>query len=122
MLKIHKRRSCKEADFPVCKVCGKKFRQMKSHMAQHIPDEQRNFVCNIDDCRKGFTIKSSLNKHLMNVHSKLRPYKCRYGCIFAYNDKSNRDAHERKKHGKLFCSEKRVQPKPKNKRDQVEGL
>ena len=77
---------------------------MKSHMAQHIPDEQRNFVCNIDDCGKGFTIKSSLNKHLMNVHSKLRPYKCRYGCIFAYNDKSNRDAHERKKHGKIFTT------------------
>ena len=40
----------------------------------------------------------------MNAHLKLRPYKCRYGCEFAYNDHSNRNAHERKTHGKLFTT------------------
>ena len=81
-------------------------------MAQHIPDEQKDFVCNVENCKKGFYIKHLLDKHMMNVHLKLRPYTCRYGCEFAYNDKSNRDAHERKKHGKLFCNLKKVQQKP----------
>ena len=40
----------------------------------------------------------------MNVHLKLRPYKCRYGCEFAYNDRSNRNAHEKKTHGNLFMT------------------
>ena len=52
--------------------------------------------------------KADLDRHMMNVHLKLRPYKCRYGlgCEFAYNDKGNRDAHERKKHGKVFNAAK----------------
>ena len=111
--KRHKRILCKEAKLPVCKICGKSFRKMKQHMAQHIPDEQRDFVCHIGNCGKGFPFKRLLDKHTMNVHLKLRPYKCRYGCEFGYNDSSNRDSHERKRHGKLFCSLKRVQQEPK---------
>ena len=38
----------------------------------------------------------------MNVHLKLRPYECRYGCSFRYNDLSNRNAHEKKTHGQIF--------------------
>ena len=75
----------------------------------------------------------------MNVHLKLRPYSCRYGCEFgkfvfskrknnllklkhmffshfalhyelqffsclAYNNLSNRNSHEKKKHGGLYSS------------------
>ena len=70
----------------------------------------------------------------MNVHLKLRPYSCRYGCEFgnfviskkkllklkhmiffahfvihyefflAYNDLSNRNHHEKKKHGGLYIA------------------
>ena len=38
----------------------------------------------------------------MNVHLRLRPFKCRYGCEFGYNDPANRNSHERKKHGKIY--------------------
>ena len=44
----------------------------------------------------------NIEKHKMNVHIKARPFNCRYGCAFAYNDYSNRNAHEHKKHGGLF--------------------
>ena len=54
------------------------------------------------DCEKGFISKHALDNHVMNVHLKLRPYKCRYGCEFGYNDPANRNSHERKKHGKLY--------------------
>lgn len=30
----------------------------------------------------GFGGKAQLSKHIMNVHLKLRPYKCRFGCEF----------------------------------------
>ena len=41
----------------------------------------------------------------MSVHLKLRPFKCRYGCEFGYNDQANRNSHERKKHGKKYIGE-----------------
>ena len=46
--------------------------------------------------------KQKLEIHRMNVHLKLQPYKCRYGCDIAYNDVSNRNQHEKRTHGKLF--------------------
>ena len=53
----------------------------------------------------------------MNVHLKLRPYKCRFGCDFGYNDFSNRNAHEKKKHGgryeELFPDRKEDEAAPR---------
>ena len=112
ILNIHKKKNCKLAEKTVCKVCGISVKRLNRHMAQHIPEEQRGYVCHFDNCRKGFIQKNVLDQHLMNVHLKLRPYKCRYGCDFGYNDPSNRDSHEKKKHGKLYVSSKRVQQKP----------
>jgi len=62
------------------------------------------FQC--QDCGKGFMAPHKLEIHRMNIHLKLRPYKCRYGCAFSYNDSSNRNAHEKKTHGKLFTTAK----------------
>ena len=73
------------------------------HMASvHTPDHMKKFQC--QDCGKGFTSSTGLERHRMNVHLKLRPYECRYGCEFRYNDFNNRNAHEKKTHGKLFFS------------------
>ena len=89
-----------------CEECGelKNPTQMKNHILQY--HKPKDFKC--ETCSKGFWNKTALEKHKMNVHLKLRPYKCRYGvgCEFAYNDTSNRDAHERKKHGKVFTTAK----------------
>ena len=86
-----------------CPICGKTFfrHRLNVHMqAVHTEDKDKTYICGI--CRKGFPTKVDIKKHEMNVHIKARPYNCRYGCIFAYNDSSNRNSHERKKHGNTY--------------------
>ena len=93
-----------------CPECGVKVRNLKYHMKQaHTPDDQQPQQC--QDCGKGFIDMGHLKKHRMNVHLKLRPYNCRYGCDIAYNDTSNRNQHEKKTHGKLFTTEKEEKEK-----------
>ena len=84
-----------------CPECGERVRHMKAHiLAVHTPDEMKKYQC--QDCGKGFTFQNKLEVNRMNIHLKLRPYKCRYGCDISYNDASNRRAHEKKTHGKIF--------------------
>ena len=88
-----------------CPECGERVRNMKGHIiAVHTPDELKKHQC--QDCGKGFNCSSQLEKHRMNIHLKLRPYNCRYGCDISYNDTSNRNAHEKKTHGKLYTTVK----------------
>ena len=88
-----------------CPECGERVRNIKSHMvSMHTPDEMKKYQC--QDCGKGFNEPYNLEAHRMNVHLKLRPYNCRYGCDISYNDTSNRNAHEKKTHGKLFTTVK----------------
>ena len=101
-LKAHLK--CHQEKIP-CPECGVKVRHLDFHMKQvHTPDDQQPHQC--QDCGKGFFDMGHLEKHRMNVHLKLRPYNCRYGCDIAYNDTSNRNQHEKKTHGKLFTTEK----------------
>ena len=102
LLKIHMRSH--EEKTP-CPECGVKVRRLNLHMKLvHTPDDQQPHQC--QDCGKGFIDMKSLKDHRMNVHLKLRPYNCRYGCDIAYNDTSNRNQHEKKTHGKLFTTYK----------------
>ena len=88
-----------------CPECGKKVRRLKLHIRDvHTPDQEKKLKC--QDCGKGFDDTRRLDQHRMNVHLKLKPYNCRYGCDIAYNDTSNRNQHEKRKHGKLFTSPK----------------
>ena len=100
-----KRHKVSHEDKTPCPECGVKVRRLKLHMMQaHTPDDQKRFQC--PDCGKGFIDKRTLGHHKMNVHLKLRPYNCRYGCDISYNDTSNRNQHEKKIHGKIFTTEK----------------
>ena len=93
------------AEKVACPQCGILVRNLKTHIAAiHTLDQDKKFQC--QDCGKGFDKTEKLEKHRMNVHLKLQPYKCRYGCDIAYNDSSNRNHHEKKKHGKLFTTVK----------------
>ena len=76
-----------------CPQCGKMVRNIRQHISiSHTEDDQKRVQC--QDCGKGFARKDYLDKHIMNVHLKLRPHKCRYeGCDMSYNDYSNRDQH-----------------------------
>ena len=40
-------------------------------------------------------MKAKLETHVMSVHTKAKPYVCRYGCGSAWSDTSNRIKHER---------------------------
>jgi len=85
----------------ICEICKKAVRNMKNHIrAMHTPEIQKSHEC--PECGKGFHKADNMQRHLMSVHLKQRPYKCRYGCSFAYNDISNRNAHEKKSHGQTF--------------------
>jgi len=87
--------------FNMCPECGAKVKRLKVHMQNmHTPIEQMKFKCEF--CAKGFVEKGKLEKHMMNVHLKERPYNCRYGCDIAYNDVSNRNQHEKRRHGQLY--------------------
>ena len=86
--------------------CDKYFavKYLETHIKLVHDPTSLEFKCEI--CGRGFNHKVYLDKHTMNVHLKLQPYKCRYGCDIGYNDISNRNSHEKKKHGKLFTTEK----------------
>ena len=101
-LKRHIRDHSREKE--LCTICNKEVNSLHRHMkAVHTKEEDKKYQC--QDCGRGFLSMHNLKTHQMNIHIKSRPYKCRYGCTFAYNDPSNRDAHERKKHGKKFEEE-----------------
>jgi len=83
-----------------CTICGAKVKKLREHMTQHIPPEKMKHRC--QHCDKGFMELGRLRNHMMNVHLKEKPYNCRYGCELAYNDTSNRNQHEKRRHGQLF--------------------
>jgi len=99
-LRSHREKE-KERGKTLCTICNKEVLRYREHIeTMHTKDEDKKFQCK--HCGKGFNIEYKLKAHEMSVHIKARPFKCRYGCTFAYNDSSNRNAHERKTHGKLF--------------------
>ena len=84
-----------------CPTCGVTVKNLDNHMKiVHTEDEKKNFQCT--DCGKGFISNCALQKHRINAHLKTYPYHCRYGCDMKYNDISNRNSHEKKKHGGLY--------------------
>ena len=101
LLKSHQKR--KHIEKTPCPVCGIKVRRLKDHMdSVHLKDEDKKYQC--QDCGKGFMHEPKLEKHRISMHLKTKPYACRYGCDISYNDDSNRNAHEKKTHGKLFTT------------------
>ena len=94
-LKCHQK---KVHNATVCNVCGKVIKNIKQHMGEmHIEQSKKKYQCN--KCERGFMTKQKLEDHNMNVHIKSQPYRCRFGCENCYNDRSNRNAHERRRHG-----------------------
>ena len=93
-----------------CNLCGAMVSRMKDHIRNvHTADQDKRHRCEF--CGKGFFDKKKLEIHKMNIHLKLRPHRCRYGCDIGYNDTSNRNAHEKKKHGGLFVDTRTKQNK-----------
>ena len=86
-----------------CPYCGKKCKNLQFHIdTAHVSDEMKRLKC--QDCGKGFLLEYQLKKHVESVHLNSKRYQCRYGCDNRFNDASNRNAHEKKKHGTLFVT------------------
>ena len=81
-----------------CDICGKMVAKLETHK-DTVHKSNVDKKCKCEHCNKGFFDKNHLKSHVMNVHLKLRPYKCRYGCDQDYNDRSNRRQHEKRAHG-----------------------
>ena len=92
----------------ICPNCGKTVNNLPLHLKHHQSEESRQYHC--DTCGKGFINRSRLKAHLQ-LHSGVL-FKCRYpSCVKnnpEYKDPSNRDAHERKKHGLIFSKLKQA--------------
>ena len=99
-------RKCHESG-GVCNICGAQVGDLVRHnKSVHTPKHLLKYPCK--HCDKAFMYSNDIKKHMMSAHLKERPYKCRYGCEFAYNDNSNRNQHEKKKHGQLFTAAKNM--------------
>ena len=97
-LKEHLNRTHQEKT--TCNICGLVVKHMKQHLDNvHKSDCDKRYRC--EYCSKSFDQSDKMKRHQMSVHLKLQPFKCRYGCGLAYNDRSNRNQHERKKHGRM---------------------
>ena len=84
-----------------CEICGMMVKNMKSHLhTAHLQNSEKKHQC--PHCDKGFVSANDLKRHTMNAHLKLRPYRCRYGCDMAYNDRSNMRQHEKRRHGAVW--------------------
>lgn len=88
-----------------CDQCDAAYPQkidyIKHLTMNHGPEDMKPLKCGI--CAKGFSDKSKLRYHMLNMHIKSRPYVCRSeGCTAAFNFNGNLYAHERKLHGKDF--------------------
>ena len=86
-----------------CPICYKVVKNLRCHiLTNHTDDSILKLKC--ENCGKGFRDRAILKSHKMNVHIKTRPFRCRYSCQndIGYNDLSNRNSHEKKKHGGLF--------------------
>ena len=90
-----------------CPTCHKEVKNLRRHnLTSHTDNSLLKFKCDI--CGKGFGENAILRNHEMNVHIKSRPFRCRYNCEndIGYNDLSNRNSHEKKKHGGVFPNAK----------------
>lgn len=88
-----------------CEVCGviikNEYRYAEHLMQKHNQGPEKQYQC--DKCEKTFSNSYKLEHHLI-VHSEEK-FSCRFpNCETAtqYNEPSNRNAHERKKHGLVY--------------------
>ena len=94
-----------------CEMCGMMVKDMKSHLhTVHLQNSEKKYQC--PHCDKGFASTNELKRHTMNAHLKLRPYRCRYGCDMAYNDRSNMRQHEKRRHGAVWTPGSAKQQSP----------
>ena len=83
-----------------CPVCGIQVKILYAHMDSHQKDSDKPVRC--DKCGKGFSRQYKMDIHVQKAHLDVR-FHCRFSDCpkkeQPFTESSNRDAHERKKHG-----------------------
>ena len=95
-LKMHIRLMHRDTTYE-CQYCGKVCKNTRSlwgHIKQY--HEEKKWHCEL--CGKAFVAKVKMEEHIVSVHTKTTPWSCKYGCGRAYNDRSNKRAHEKSVH------------------------
>ena len=88
-----------------CEECGAAFVQ-KGHLDAHMKhkhSDERNYVCNFEDCGKAFKSEQALNNHKKS-HSDEKLHQCRY-CPKAYKTNQNLQTHVYKEHPEEYKQE-----------------
>jgi len=100
-LQVHRRRFHSESI--ACLECDEYFKRsnMSRHMLKaHTKDNEKKYQC--DKCGRGFIDITRYSVHMISAHTNEKPFACRYSCGHATNDPTNRNKHEKEKHGRKF--------------------
>jgi hypothetical protein len=73
----------------VCDVCHKKYAS-KSQLAKHRLHHKNLYECGL--CRRQFTVMPSLQKHIRNVHDKIKDFSC-VVCGYKFSQKTHLKYH-----------------------------
>lgn len=98
-----------------CPECGKVLNNIREHLKRHKTVKEFNCV----SCPKGFIAQYKLIEHERVAHEGVL-YKCRYPSCpdeggnggQGYKDASNRDAHERRRHGGSYSKRIKMMVNP----------
>ena len=88
-LKKHLRKY--HTEIKVCDICEKPVKSLENHkLTMHGTDEDKKYRC--EECGKGFILRDKLVAHAV-VHSKEKPFKCRFSCGYASKTAGNLRKH-----------------------------
>ena len=78
-----------------CDLCEKRF-ERKENLSKHriAHTFTKPFACDVDGCRKVFTRKGHMMRHIRTVHEKVRQYACKQ-CDRRFSQKSTLTTHHR---------------------------
>ena len=89
-LKKHLRKC--HTELKICDICQKPMKCLENHMlTMHGTEEDKKFRC--EECGKGFILRDKLVAHRV-IHSKEKPFPCRFNCGYASKTAGNRRKHE----------------------------
>ena len=83
-------RKC-HTEVKVCDICNKPVKSLENHkLTMHGSEEDKKYKCDL--CGKGFILRDKLVAHKV-IHSKEKPFKCKFHCGYASKTAGNLRKH-----------------------------